>query len=132
MRIDKCVVSIEDWQMQSSGKPFKVGDRIEWSVWKQSNNPEEYADDVDFIYENFGITVPYKIFRLSGIVLEIKSEYYRTEVQLIDEEVPVDKLIYEKSYNITEANGKDKDKDGLRFASYRIALQDCILLPEKY
>ena len=40
----KCCVSIDDWQIQCCGEPFKVGDTVEWFVKKWDKVMPDYHD----------------------------------------------------------------------------------------
>jgi hypothetical protein len=129
-------VSYEDWQMQCCGDPFKIGDSIDWLVYKWSGNSLDTEDSligIDFIYDAHGTRVDNEMFSLHGVVIEIQAEYYKTELRLHPRihsgQKPVPTFVYEKSCSVTLADGKDKDIDGLEFGSYRVTLQDCVLLP---
>jgi hypothetical protein len=138
MKLEKCVVSYEDWQMQCCGDPFKIGDSIKWPVYKWVKTDNQGTDDsltgVDYIYEAHDTRLPSEMLSLMGVVVDIKADYYRTEMllhpRIKNGQRPVLTYVYEKSYDISVADGRDKDIDGLEFGSYRITLRDCELSSE--
>ncbi|MCL2125363.1 MAG: hypothetical protein FWH33_05160 [Oscillospiraceae bacterium] len=139
MRIEKCVVSYDDWEMQCCGDPFKIGDRIKWPVYKRVDedniDTDSALDGVDYIYEAHGMKHPRDMYTLIGTVDEIKADYYkielRTRLSIHNGQKPVPTHVYEKSFDVTEADGWDKDIDDLEFGSYRVTIRDCELLPYK-
>ena len=143
--MQKCVVFIEDWQIQCCGDPFKIGDNIEWTVWKWKKGFEESLDGVDFVYENHGSAQSEALFTLRATVSKIKARYYKEEL-CPDQETPDEQeelypeqespdermfyRVYAKTVDVTEADGRDKDIDNMRFGSYVVTLLDCVVEAE--
>jgi hypothetical protein len=118
----KCMVLIEDWQMQCCGTPFKNGDNIEWTVVKWTETLEDHLLDVDYCYENHGGNGE-DLLKITGLVKDIKALYYRREAQH-DSGIKIFKMIYEKTVDVIEANGWEKNKGDLEFGNYVVILHN--------
>jgi hypothetical protein len=124
-----CTVYVEDWQMQCCGTPFKIGDSISWTVIEYSDSIG-YRDQhckSDFYYENHSSAQQSEqLYNLTATVVSIKACYYTVEYSPIEgkEKCQMGHWIYAKSIDVTEADGRDADIDGLQFGSYNVKLID--------
>jgi len=122
------MVYIESWQMQCCGKPFKIGDRIEWTACKWEDDWVDPIGKIDYIYENHNVSGK-ALYTLIATVSEIKAQYYTTELRpsprLNNAELP--HMVYVKAIDVTEADGWDEDAEGLDFGSYMVSLVDCVI-----
>ena len=97
--MDKCVVFYEAWQMQCCGTSFKIGDNVEWPIYKCDVNNLDSDDSligVDFVYEAHSTRTDDEMFLLKGVVMDIKADYYKTELQIHNGQHYVSTLVYEK------------------------------------
>ncbi|MDR0872973.1 MAG: hypothetical protein LBN27_05835 [Prevotellaceae bacterium] len=116
------IVEIDDWQMQCCGDPFKVGDIIEWTVLKW--NFEKLVVDVgniDFYYENHADSSA-ELFKIKGTVKKIVAIHcvYQSKSKKDNTLVPVSGI----TVDVTEADGWDKDIEGMRFFGYCAYLEN--------
>ena len=112
--------------MQCCGVPFKIGDKVKWTVCK-----EHLEDGVDYAYEHHGQAV--EPFMLTGRVSEIKARYYRGKLgpSRNNPDVQITYMIPAKTFNVTEADGWDKDIEDMSFGGYMVTLHDCVIEPER-
>ena len=127
MQKDKCVVYIEDWQMQCCGTPFIIGDCVEWTVIDYGDDFRDQFVKPDYYYENHGSAQSKELFRLTGTVASIKACYYTLEHK--SGEGKIASLVYVNSIEVTEADGWNKDIDGKQFGSYIVELDSCSIHP---
>jgi len=135
--LNKCVAFVEGWQMKCCGTPFRIGDTICWTVIKYGE--DELPDQCfkpDFIYENHGNPQTMKLYKLDARVDSIKANYYKIEYLPIEENKEMTRgqhignYVFVDSFEVTEADGWDKDKDGSEFDSYIVQLSDCTIEPQ--
>jgi hypothetical protein len=126
----KCIIAVEDWQMQCCGTPFRVGDSVDWIVHK-CGKPSEVTDRmVEYYYEHHSSEWQ-ELFRAEGIVDEIKALFCRLELRPSEygNHSLVNYRVYETAIEVESADGWDEDVDGLEFGEYEVTLRDCVVRP---
>lgn len=126
-KMDECTIYYESWQLQCCGKPFAVGDTVEWTCVM----PEEYKNAhgiiIDLVEEHHGFAT----HTVTGVVTRIIAE--RSEFPKGKREIR-----YEKARTIKEelkhADGWEMDLKGdetteRTFWGYIVELKDAIVKP---
>jgi len=126
----KCVVLIDDWQMQCCGVPFKVGEKVEWIVQEWAKTMKDSLVEVDYYYEHHSSEWQ-KLFKIVGFVDAIKALYYTLELHPNPDENHgcTHHRVYKKTVDVIEADGWDTDIDGFEFGDYKIVLRDFVIRP---
>jgi len=138
-KYEKCVIVIEDWQMQCCGTSFKLGDRVDWLVAKYGKRSEVTESDIDYYYEHHSSEWE-KLFKAKGTVAKIQAMYCRLEArpnEFGNKQGMVNYRIYEKAVEVDTAYGCGDDEgwhddiDGLEFGEYELTLHNCDIAPAK-
>lgn len=127
MTMNECTVYYESWQIQCCGKPFSVGEKVEWTCKFPSDYKNAHGIIIDFIEEHHG----FPTHRITGTVTKILAE--RSEFPKGEKEV-----WYERVQTIQEelqhADGKEsvkKDDETTEntFWGYIVELHDVTVKP---
>lgn len=126
-RIDECTVYYDAWQMQCCGKPFYVGDIVEWTGFYPSRYKNMKGYIIDFDEEHHDYTT----HKIKGTVTNIiadnskhpKDEKFRRYVS--SPEIRV---------NVQSANGwedvpEGDDKYDIDLWGYIVELENVIIIP---
>ncbi|MHC6204169.1 DUF6578 domain-containing protein [Breznakiellaceae bacterium SP9] len=125
--MNECAVWIEDWQMQCCGKPFAIGDTVEWLALKWTGTDSEIVNvgKTDYLYDHHSSDFK-GLFKIQGVVAHIEAIFYHyEEKQMVlagrsgNFMIPVSG----KVRSVESANGWEKDADGMDFAAYHVALR---------
>lgn len=128
---DECKLYYEAWQLQSSGDPFEVGDKVDWTCVMSAEYKNAHGTIIDFEEEDHGFAK----YSISGTVTQIIAER---------SEFPTGKCVvsYSQANTIQEeilrADGHEKDlscdeETDRTFWGYIVTLKDVVVkpLPEK-
>lgn len=127
MHMDKCTVYYEAWQIQCCGDPFKVGERVEWTVLPPDDFKNAHGIIIDFQEDHHSFASLALTGTITGIIAE-RSEFPRGSRE----------VIYHKAKTIKEpldmADGwksdyKDDDKTQHTFWGYIVILEDVTVSP---
>ena len=139
MNYEKCVIAIEDWQIQCCGTTFKLGDKVEWLLQKYDKRSEVTDEMVEYYYEHHSSEWK-ELFKAIGTVDRIKALYCRYEKrpnEYGNKQGFVNYPIYEKAvdvdvgYGSADDDGWHDDIDGLEFGEYEVTLRDCVIVPAR-
>jgi len=133
MNYKKCVIAIDDWQMQCCGTPFKLGDDVEWILHRHGKKSKLTDNMVEFYYEHHSSEWE-NLFKATGAVDKIEALFCRYEKRPNEhgnKKGFVNYAIYEKALNVDAADGWHGDVDGLKFVAYEVTLRDCVIVPAK-
>lgn len=132
--MNNVIISVADWQMQCCGAPFKVGERVEWTVDKKEEPNEVWdkfdPEPIEYYYENHA-SDQMKTLVLEGLVKKIYANYFKFEIKLKRQHkfqaykeysVP----IAVKSVTVDEADGwhNEMDTETWKFVYYTVHLDD--------
>ncbi len=85
---DECKLYYEAWQLQSSGNPFEVGDKVDWTSVMSAEYKNAHGIIIDFEEEDHGFAK----YSISGIVTQIMqsavSFLRESELSLIFRQIP--------------------------------------------
>jgi hypothetical protein len=125
--MDECIIYYESWQIQCCGKPFSVGEKVEWTCTFPYDNQNAHGIIIDFTEEHHG----FPTHSITGTVTKILAE--RSEFPKGEKEV-----WYERAQTIQEelqhADGKesvkeDDDSTERTFWGYIVELHDVTVKP---
>lgn len=121
LKLAKCTIYYDSWQMQCCGEPFSVGDKIEWTC-AIPDERNAHGIKLDFHEEHHGD----ETHSISGTVKRIMAEYSedtRYDVPVVCEG---DEVLRE---NVSYADGRETERGDddviLRhFWGYIVELED--------
>ncbi len=125
--MNECMVYYESWQIQCCGKPFSVGEKVEWTCKIPSDYKNAHGIIIDFDEDHHGFPTN----SITGTVTKILAE--RSEFPKGEKEV-----WYERAKTIQEelqhADGKesvkeDDDSTERTFWGYIVELHDVTIKP---
>jgi hypothetical protein len=114
-------VWIESWQMQCCGTPFKLGDTVNWTVLEcVFVDPSVDVGKIDFYYENHAENND-GLFEIEGMVSHILAIHHAYELKKKTRtKIPISGM----TTPVYEADGWEKDMDGMEFAAYCVKLEN--------
>lgn len=128
-------VLYDDWQMQCCGKPFTIGDRVEWLV-RLPAEPKTSVDvgKIDYCYEAHDSKA--ELFRLNGYVVKITGLYEKfvpsyklpSGIQMfegVDGELRELGSVSPRSEFLHSAAGWGRRDDDYEISGYIIELENC-------
>jgi hypothetical protein len=104
---------------------------VEWIVEKFGKVSLDSGDIIDYIYEHHSSEWK-KLFKMVGIVTQIKAKYYKIENPPEEKKGTPEyicKSIYKEAIEIQETDGFEKNRRGLEFRDYEVYLKDCAIRP---
>lgn len=125
--MDNCIIYYESWQLQCCGRPFSVGDKVEWTCIMPQYYKNAHGIMLDFEEDHHGFATHSIVGTVSKIIAE-RSEF------------PKGKWVvwYHKAHTIQEeishADGwesdkKDDDTTERTFWGYIVELKDVVVKP---
>lgn len=122
--IDEATVYYESWQIQCCGKPFSVGDEVEWTIDISKSFRNAHGTLIDFEEEHhIGQT-----HSITGKVIQILAEW--SEFPRGQHEINYDRTSVNRS-EITTATGWEytKDTNDIALWGYIVKLENVIIKP---
>lgn len=126
---ENCKVFYESWQMECCGRPFAIGDSVNWLVLRETelNSPVDVGR-IDYCYEAHSSAWE-ELFVLTGRVEQIDVLYQHYELSKENPRylVPVGG----KLMPAEKAEGFEKDKDDMNATGYVVTLSGVTVCPAK-
>lgn len=116
-----CTVLYEGWQMQCCGKPFSIGDEIEWTVFAFNKTVVGIDSKIDYIYDAHyetedGLSILQgTVDRIDALFMKYKPSFDNPKIQ-----IPASGSLR----SVSKADGCEEDIGELVFDSYFIILRD--------
>ena len=125
---NKLIIYIEDWQIQCCGKPFKIGDTVEWIV-HEDGKPSECSDNVIAYYYEHQSSDWEKLFIITGVVDASKALFYYLELRQYPDKKrgAYYQPIYKMAREVLVADGWDEDIKNLEFGGYEVSLRNFVI-----
>ena len=125
-------VFYELWQMECCGEPFKIGDSIEWHVFKAELliRPLD-IDGLEYVYDAHFDEWD-GIYTLKGIVKGISiyyEKYKMIECKPHGMMVPIREI--NDSVQSESSHIEERDRNGLKVSGYTVELDEVTVRPAK-